>query len=105
MSLPGSNSAVRPPARAARATPVHVAEATGVAEAKKARVVVAGDVAGDECRYCSKKGHWARECCKEKDEQSHAAQVDEGELALLVVAVLEEVHLAVHRRALASRLS
>jgi hypothetical protein len=70
-----------------------------VAEAKKARVVVArrqhrvvGDVADDECRYCSKKGHWARECCKEKDEQSHAAQVDEGELALLVAAVLEEVH-------------
>jgi hypothetical protein len=46
-----------------------------------------GDMAGDECRYCRKKGHWARECKKKKrDEQAHAAQVDDGEESALLVA-------------------
>jgi len=38
----------------------------------------------DECRYCGNKGHLARECRKKKrDEQAHAAEVEE-EGALLV---------------------
>ena len=44
-------------------------------------------VAGNECRYCGKKGHWARECRKKKrDEAAHTAQAEEGEgeQALLV---------------------
>jgi hypothetical protein len=46
------------------------------------------DVAKDECQYCSKCGHWARECRKEKrDEEAHAAQVDEeGESTLLLAS-------------------
>jgi hypothetical protein len=46
-----------------------------------------GTVVGNECRYCGKKGHWGRECCKKKrDEQAHVAQTyrGEGEQALLV---------------------
>jgi hypothetical protein len=29
----------------------------------------AGDITGDECRYCGKKGHWAQECCKKKKDE------------------------------------
>ncbi|WVZ94772.1 hypothetical protein U9M48_040631 [Paspalum notatum var. saurae] len=46
-----------------------------------------GTVAGNECRYYGKKGHWARECRKKKrDEQAHVAQTEggKGEQALLV---------------------
>jgi hypothetical protein len=33
-----------------------------------------GDITGDECHYCDKKGHWARECYKKKrDEEAHIA--------------------------------
>jgi hypothetical protein len=33
-----------------------------------------GDVEKDECRYCGKRGHWARECRKKKrDEEAKAA--------------------------------
>jgi hypothetical protein len=35
------------------------------------------DVTKDQCRYCGKKGHWARECKKKKrDEEIHAAQAE-----------------------------
>jgi hypothetical protein len=44
-------------------------------------------VAGDECRYCGKSGHWACECKKKKcNEQAHAAQVDDDNDAALMVA-------------------
>jgi hypothetical protein len=44
-------------------------------------------VAGDECRYCGKSGHWARECkTKKRDEQSHATQVEDDSKATLLVA-------------------
>ncbi|WVZ75292.1 hypothetical protein U9M48_023362 [Paspalum notatum var. saurae] len=48
-------------------------------------------VAGNECRYCGKKGHWARECReKKRDEAAHTAQAEEGESdqALLVATAM-----------------
>jgi hypothetical protein len=46
-----------------------------------------GDVARDECRYCGHKGHWIRKCKKKwRDEEAHAAQVDEEEESTLLVA-------------------
>ncbi|WVZ87318.1 hypothetical protein U9M48_033973 [Paspalum notatum var. saurae] len=47
------------------------------------------NVACNECRYCGKKGHWARECRKKKrNEQAHMAQTEggKGEQALLVAS-------------------
>jgi hypothetical protein len=43
----------------------------------------------DECHYCKKKWHWAKECRKKKrDEQAHVAQADkEVESALLITCV------------------
>ncbi|WVZ90574.1 hypothetical protein U9M48_036865 [Paspalum notatum var. saurae] len=64
------------------------AVADAVADAAAADpAMTGGNVAGNECRYCGKKGHWARECHKKKqDEQVHVAQTEggEGEQALLV---------------------
>ncbi|KAG8082876.1 hypothetical protein GUJ93_ZPchr0014g46611 [Zizania palustris] len=47
-------------------------------------------VAHDECRYCGKKGHWARECRKKKDEQVHSSQVEEAETFLMVAKATTE---------------
>jgi hypothetical protein len=45
------------------------------------------DVAHDECRYCGKKGHWARECKKKKcKEELHATQVEDEEESTLLLA-------------------
>jgi hypothetical protein len=45
------------------------------------------DVVKDQCRYCGKKGHWARECKKKKhDEEIHAAQAEEEEESTLFMA-------------------
>jgi hypothetical protein len=45
-----------------------------------------GGVVKDECRYCGKKGHWARECKKKCDEESHAAKAEEEEESTLFMA-------------------
>ncbi|KAF8725661.1 hypothetical protein HU200_020204 [Digitaria exilis] len=49
-----------------------------------------GDLASDQCRYCGKTGHWARECPKRRrDGLALAAQVEEeSEPTLLVTAGL-----------------
>jgi hypothetical protein len=45
------------------------------------------DVAKDQCRYCGKKGHWARECKKKKrDKEIHATQAEEEEESTLFMA-------------------
>jgi hypothetical protein len=45
------------------------------------------DVAKDQCRYCGKKGHWARECKKKKrDEEIHATQAEVEEESTLFMA-------------------
>jgi hypothetical protein len=53
------------------------------------------DVAKDQCRYCGKKGHWARECKKKKrDKEIHATQAEEEEESTLFMAsaaVIESV--------------
>jgi hypothetical protein len=53
------------------------------------------DVAGDECRYCGKKGHWARECQKKKrDAEVHTAQAgeeDEPTLFMASATVIEPI--------------
>jgi hypothetical protein len=101
---------MRPPARTARVTPLRVDEVVGVGEAKnggscgglkvasggRCGALKAGDVTGDECQYCGKRCHWARECRKKKkDGQAHATQVDEGESMLLVAVVLEGTHASI----------
>ncbi|XP_066358296.1 uncharacterized protein [Miscanthus floridulus] len=57
-------------------------------------------IAGDECAYCGKMGHWACECRKKKrDEVAHASQAEEeteaalniGMTSLEVEAVTEEL--------------
>jgi hypothetical protein len=41
------------------------------------------------CRYCGKKGHWARECRKKKREEAHLAQVDDDADPALLFAECE----------------
>lgn len=43
----------------------------------------------DKCKYCGKKGHWARECHKKKrDEEAHLVQIgDDEEPSLLMAGV------------------
>jgi hypothetical protein len=51
------------------------------------------DVARDECCYCGKRGHWARECRKKKrDEEVHAAQAEEEDEPTLLVASASITH-------------
>jgi hypothetical protein len=51
----------------------------------------------DRCRYCNKKGHWARDCRKKKrDEEANLVQhVDEEEPALLMVEVCAVADVAI----------
>jgi hypothetical protein len=49
--------------------------------------VSSNDVVTDECCYYSKKGHWARECRKKKqDEEVHAVQAEEEDEPTLFMA-------------------
>src|SRR4051794_2595363 len=43
----------------------------------------------DTCRYCGKKGHWARECCKKKREEVHQAKVNEEADPAMLLAEIE----------------
>jgi hypothetical protein len=58
------------------------------------------DVTKDECHYCGKKGHWARECKKKKrDEEVHTAQVeeeDEPSLFMASTTVIEPITVQAH---------
>jgi len=40
---------------------------------------VSGAAKKDKCKYCGKKGHWARECRKKKRDEAHLAQTAEEE--------------------------
>jgi hypothetical protein len=55
----------------------------------------------DECRYCGKKGHWARECKKKKRDEAHLAHDadDDGQddypallMAVVTATLLEQEH-------------
>lgn len=56
----------------------------------------AGPKRDDECHYCGKKGHWAKECRKKKrDEEAHLAKLDDdgADPALLFAEVeLDAAH-------------
>jgi hypothetical protein len=44
---------------------------------------------GDKCRYCEKKGHWAKECRSRLRDEAHLAQGEEEEESMLMVAIAE----------------
>jgi hypothetical protein len=48
----------------------------------------------DLCAYCNKKGHWAKECCKKKQDevtQGHVAQGKEEEQSLLLAQCITSI--------------
>jgi hypothetical protein len=59
-----------------------------------------GDIASDECCYCGKRGHWARECRKKNcDKEVHVVQAkddDEPTLFMASVAVTEPIMSQAH---------
>jgi hypothetical protein len=59
--------------------------------------VSSNDVAHDECRYCGKKGYWAREFHKKKrDEEVHDTQVEEeDEPTLFMVSTMATESIAI----------
>ena len=51
----------------------------------------AKEIARDQCRYCGKRGHWARDCRKKKREEAHLVQrgpEDDGAEPALLMAVV-----------------
>jgi hypothetical protein len=56
-------------------------------------------VVKDECRYCGKKGHWARECKKKRDVEVYVVQAEEDEELTLFMAsatVIEPIAVQAH---------
>lgn len=43
-------------------------------------------IGDDQCKYCGKKGHWAPECHKKRNEVAHVAQAKEGQEPMLTLA-------------------
>jgi hypothetical protein len=48
-----------------------------------------GSKKDDTCRYCGKKGHWARECRKKKREEAHLAKNDDNADPAMLLGEIE----------------